>query len=441
MMIDKNIQVWFLTIILLAGLVSAATTTISGTDGGYDTWNTASNWDNSVPAGTIDVEIAPGVKATVDNAATTTYTGSLTLNINSQLQIGWNTNTPENANVLGTNTITLNDGSEIISRGGFGNYTMNQHIHLAGNGKLWPGRSTVNHHTTKTLAGGISGPGKLTWSGVNNTTGIIKTANPDWSGGFEIVAGQNQDNQFKVTANGAFGTGDIKVENLCSLEIISGLGNAIDDTATITINGLKSNRVNGKLILNSDETVGGLIVDGQQMPYSTYDNSEEWITGNGILTVVNPDQTAPDVNAGVDMVAWSGRQVQLNPEVTNNSSPPATLVYKWTTNAPAGYSVVFVPSDEVDAPGVTITKDADTGNATVIELTLAVRKEGGIADVIDIMTIDLYDDACQAAVGIGHSSIDPGDFNEDCKTNLTDFVMIADRWLASYEINEPTLKF
>ena len=61
--------------------------------------------------------------------------------------------------------------------------------------------------------------------------------------------------------------------------------------------------------------------------------------------------------------------------------------------------------------------------------------------MIDIMTIDLYDDACQAAVGIGHSSIDPGDFNEDCKTNLTDFVMIADRWLASYEINEPTLKF
>lgn len=157
-----------------------------------------------------------------------------------------------------------------------------------------------------------------------------------------------------------------------------------------------------------------------------------------ITADIDADPTAPSVDAGGDWITWSGEDVPLAPDVENNDSTP--LTYKWTHDAPAGYTVNFDPSNTDPAPNVTITKNTDTDDATIITVTLAVNNEGSLRDdVTDTMKIDVYDDACKAGKGIGMTVIEPGDFNVDCITDLEDLVQMATAWLVSTKLDEPVL--
>ena len=155
------------------------------------------------------------------------------------------------------------------------------------------------------------------------------------------------------------------------------------------------------------------------------------------LSITLDDPNLPDVEAGVDMITWSGQPVQLDPTVVNNdiSEPQRTLSYLWGAEPVDG--VVFNPSAIVEAPTVTITKA--TTNPSAVELTLAVTLEGG-GTVEDGMMIDVYDDNCLAAKAAGTAELNPTDFDENCITNLVDFAILAAGWLVDYEITEPVEK-
>ena len=83
---------------------------------------------------------------------------------------------------------------------------------------------------------------------------------------------------------------------------------------------------------------------------------------NITLTFESDDPTLPDVDAGPDMITWSGQKVELDPNVVNNGATP--LTYLWTANPAAG--VVFDPSADVEDPNVTITKPATVTTAVTI---------------------------------------------------------------------------
>jgi hypothetical protein len=77
------------------------------------------------------------------------------------------------------------------------------------------------------------------------------------------------------------------------------------------------------------------------------------------------DPTLPDVDAGADMITWSGGAVQLDPNVVNNDpcEPQTPLTYAWSAIPADG--VVF-DSNTIEAPTVTITKPALTLSAVTI---------------------------------------------------------------------------
>jgi len=261
---------------------------ISGTAGSRDSWNVAGNWSAGVPTGGADAVIADNLLAQVNNNATPSYSGGLTLGNNSRLQIGWN-NTPGSANALGTGSITMTAGSQIISRA-LGNYTFNQPISLAGDATIWAGISTSDHHRTKTFSGGISGGGQLTYNGVNNTTFLFDTSNALWTGGFATNDPQNQGHRARATSDGAFGTGHVTINNNATLEIASGLTDVIDDSATLSLNGTKDGRRTAKLTLDSSDTVGAFWLDGVNQGYGTFSAATHpgVIGGSGVLTVPLP---------------------------------------------------------------------------------------------------------------------------------------------------------
>ncbi len=72
-------------------------------------------------------------------------------------------------------------------------------------------------------------------------------------------------------------------------------------------------------------------------------------------------------------------------------------------------------------------------------MTLAVNKEG-IGQKKDSMTIDVYDDACVAALDLGLATIDTTDFDGHCISNLADFAVMAATWLDNYEPTGPVVK-
>ena len=157
------------------------------------------------------------------------------------------------------------------------------------------------------------------------------------------------------------------------------------------------------------------------------------------IDMLNADPNAPTVDAGVDKVTWSDQPVTLAPTVTNNDTldPPRDLTHHWTANPDTG---VEFSDPNVEAPTVTITKAG--GDAVTVTLTLAVNLQGRTEepDVEDTMTIDVYDDSCLAAIGVGQAEIDPGDFDEDCDTDFEDYAILAEKWLVNYELSAPVPK-
>jgi hypothetical protein len=87
-------------------------------------------------------------------------------------------------------------------------------------------------------------------------------------------------------------------------------------------------------------------------------------------------------------------------------------------------------------------------------LTLAVNDESN-PPVEDTMTIDVYDDACKAAIGAG-ATYDPSDTDKNCITdvkdlgalttswpvssNLEDYAALAAKWLVDYALTAPVPK-
>jgi hypothetical protein len=181
---------------------------------------------------------------------------------------------------------------------------------------------------------------------------------------------------------------------------------------------------------------------------SAFDTVAMWDSNNAITDEIRfgntfadvmgvPDPNAPDVNAGDDMITWSGEPVTLDPNVVEKEGSDWTnLTYAWSADPLDG--VEFSDPDAL-APTVTITKATD--NPSTVTLTLAVNNEGRVEPpVTDTMTIDVYDDSCLAAIDLGLAVIDPTDFDANCITNLADFAEMALTWLDDYTLTAPVVK-
>ena len=157
------------------------------------------------------------------------------------------------------------------------------------------------------------------------------------------------------------------------------------------------------------------------------------------------DPNLPDVNAGVDMISWSGEPVTLDPNVVEKEGSDWTdLTYAWSADAASladpNLTITITNADQEDAT-VEITKTAPTDDATIVTLTLAVNNVGrALPPVTDTMTIDMYDDACLAAKAVGPVELDPTDFDGNCITNFADFAVMATTWLDDYTLTEPVAK-
>lgn len=154
------------------------------------------------------------------------------------------------------------------------------------------------------------------------------------------------------------------------------------------------------------------------------------------LVVGGLDPNLPSIATGDNMLTWSGQEVTLNTTVTNNDTtvPQGELTYAWTVDAASladGNLTIDVTNADQEDVTVKVTKTADTGNATVVTMKLAVTLEGK-PPVDASMKIDVYDNSCKAAQAVGTVNYDQTDLNKDCLTNLKDFAEMALTWMDEY---------
>jgi len=147
-----------------------------------------------------------------------------------------------------------------------------------------------------------------------------------------------------------------------------------------------------------------------------------------IIDNVVSDANVPDVDAGPDMISWSGALVALDPTIVEAPGSDWTnLTYLWTA-APDGIGDpnldVAITGANTENASVTVTKAEPTGDATIIAMTLAVNDAGRTdPPVKSIMTIDVYDDACLATKAAGPVELDITDIDENCITAFPDFAV------------------
>jgi len=161
-----------------------------------------------------------------------------------------------------------------------------------------------------------------------------------------------------------------------------------------------------------------------------------------------------------DMPAMGDGSATIEATATGASPADDTT---WTT-----VEISFTTGDEVEDDSVgqplTIRLSADNfGSTTTVsfdEVKLMINGEEGVIDyddemstvtltltvtdetnpvVTDIITVDVYDTACKAALATGLSS--EIDFNSDCVVNLEDFAVMAAAWLNDTSYIEAAPKY
>jgi len=341
-------------------LFMPAVTTYIGPAGRYDrdTWNVEANWDAGIPSASQNAVIEAGRYASASKAVsgvdTPAYTGDLTMEANSDLELGSSANAVD-YNVLGTpgsTTIFMNEGAFMTIRaGGSPSWPA---LQLLGNAGLNIGTST-GASSDPNFDYGITGPYALDIWGksgcdmkltVSNNFAALTTGYDPWTpGGFNIWAQAADSLPSVVTINENPNNG------LNTAVLIIDSADAMPDTGVLSLNGGSTT----KLTMNQPDTIGSLTVNGFPYPTGTYGRTDlgsvdfeySWITGNGILTVTS----AP----------------------TDNTPPTATLVDDTEggpvfPGQPVSYTVTFsepvtpdpVPSDFGNASSTGIAVDSVT---------------------------------------------------------------------------------
>jgi len=210
--------------------------------------------------------------------------------------IGYTDGNQEDYNALGTpgtTVITMGAGSALTLSRVSGTHIVPE-IQMLGDILIPTGQST-NTAPDLYFDHGINGAYTVTFRGKGDSD-IFLTAANSFSG---FIADPLDGSGFDLncSAAGSLGSGDVTIlpngsGAICAKLIITA-ADAMADTGTLSLNGDSSATM---LTTNSDDTIGGLIINGVQQVDGTYgqlgngsvDNQVDWLSGAGILTVTGP---------------------------------------------------------------------------------------------------------------------------------------------------------
>jgi len=144
------------------------------------------------------------------------------------------------------------------------------------------------------------------------------------------------------------------------------------------------------------------------------------------------DNPPPVVDAGVDLLTWLGedgtRIKNVDATVTDNDA----YTVQWT--------VVSEPDDPNSPDAVIADPSAEDTSITLSalgEYVLQLEAFDGENTGSDTVTINVYNDGCQAARSLPDYEPFAGDLNGDCKVDDLDLAILEEDWLKDNSLTEP----
>lgn len=145
------------------------------------------------------------------------------------------------------------------------------------------------------------------------------------------------------------------------------------------------------------------------------------------------DNTAPEVNAGADVVSWlqdGVRTRSLGGSVVDDGAiQPYTVQWK----------IVSEP-DDPNSPDAVITDSTNENTSITMsavgEYVLQLDAFDGEHTGSDTITINVYADSCEATKALPDYEPLVGDLNEDCKVDDLDMALLQENWLKDISITD-----
>ncbi len=135
------------------------------------------------------------------------------------------------------------------------------------------------------------------------------------------------------------------------------------------------------------------------------------------------DNMSPKVDAGADIATWleeGTSTINLDATVTDDGAIMPYVV-QWTVVSEPNEGAAVIETTTAEDTNITLTAPG--------EYVLQLMAFDGEYSGSDTVTINVYDDSCEAAKSLPDFELLPGDINEDCIVNELDIVILVEHWL------------
>jgi hypothetical protein len=153
----------------------------------------------------------------------------------------------------------------------------------------------------------------------------------------------------------------------------------------------------------------------------------------GPIFIFIADNTAPEVNAGSDVVSWlqdGVRTRNLSGSVVDDGAIQSYTV-QWT--------IVSEP-DDPNNPDAVITDSTNVNTSVTMsaagEYVLQLDAFDGEYSGSDTITINVYADSCEATKALPDYEPLVGDLNGDCKVDDLDMALLQENWLKDISLTD-----
>ena len=142
------------------------------------------------------------------------------------------------------------------------------------------------------------------------------------------------------------------------------------------------------------------------------------------------DNQAPQVDTGGDIVTWlqdGSRTGTLDATVTDDDA----YTVQWTVVSEPNEGTVIIENPNVEDTQITLT--------AVGEVILQLEASDGEYTGSDTMTINVYNNSCEAARSFPDYEPIVGDLNGDCRVDEEDMALLEENWLKDSSLTDDWL--
>ena len=465
----------FVLMLSLVGNVQAQTATWTDAAPGDHLWSTPANWSEfptpahwvkvryGAPGPTIANEGAEALKVsigyedgsalTVDGGSLTTvqylalgrnggsgtlnmiggtitigrdfevgYTGSGTVNMTGgTIIVGRDFRIPEDS--ANTGHVNLDGGTIIVNR----NFVMRE---VGGTMNITGGTLMINANALSTVQGYIDN-GWITAYGGNGTAQLDFDVTNE---GQTTLKGVHKLNPNPV--NGGFAApGAVELSWTLPDPCVPGQPVPVDVYFTDDLQAMQTFTNPAAIQVVSKQNVTSVVV--QTQPKTRYYWAVDTYVGDPNDPIWGPmfsflaDNAPPTVEAGADVVTWLANGVRsgnLDATVTDDDA----YTVQWT--------VVSEPSEGAAVIETATAEDASITLSAVGEYVLQLEAFDGEYTGSDTVTINVYNDSCEAAQSLPDYVPLVGDLNGDCKVDDVDMALLQENWLKDNSLVEEWFK-